>query len=158
MYYDMPVLTAGEINGYALLWIPPFGEPVPVYATETFELDGIVAQEGWNVDQVTYSGVAGYIEQQDVWSSYISKEPFASAAPAAPRARRLNITEGTLTITKNGTFNVANMETVIVNVAGSGSGGSLVATTEEELNALDTPENVGKTVSYNDGLYIITED
>ena len=50
------------------------------------------------------------------------------------------------------------METVIINVAGSGSGGSLVATTEEELNALDTPENVGKTVSYNDGLYIITED
>lgn len=30
--------------------------------------------------------------------------------------------------------------------------------TEEELYALDTADNVGKIVSYDSGLYIITED
>lgn len=123
-----------------------------------------VTEWGWqatspvaSMDTYTITQVNG----KEIWGSWLSahENGFTSfGEPGAPRARRLNITEGTLTITKNGTFNVANMETVIVNVAGSGSGGSLVATTEEELNALDTPENVGKTVSYNDGLYIITED
>ena len=34
----------------------------------------------------------------------------------------------------------------------------LEANTEEELNALDKADNVGKFVSYSDGLYIILED
>lgn len=41
--------------------------------------------------------------------------------------------------------------------SGGSSGDPITVNTEEELNALDTADNVGKFVSYSDGLYIITE-
>lgn len=180
LYYVMAFMEAFETGKYVMIgkieWQPDkfiylignggFEPDIFAYSPDMTPTEadlGVVTEWGWQATSPVASLETYTITQvndKDIWGGWLStSDQFTTIGePTAPRARRLNITEGTLTITKNGTFNVANMETVIVNVAGSGSGGSLVATTEEELNALDTPENVGKTVSYNDGLYIITED
>lgn len=124
----------------------------PKFAATEDEMDAMINDK--NVDKIVkYLGEGDKYEKNAL---YIIAEDDGAASGLC--ARRLNVTEGSLAITENGKFDVSNMESVEVNVAGSGGGGSLTATTEEELNALDTAENVGKIVSYNDGLYIITED
>lgn len=88
------------------------------------------------------------VNGKEIWGGWLSahENGFASVgAPAAPRARRLNITEGSLAINKNGKFDVSNMESVEVNIVG---GGLLTASTEDEMDALLVEDNLGQVVKY----------
>ena len=74
--YDMATLTGGAVNAYCI--IAQFGDgsmPI-VYSTETFDFEGLVATKGWSTDQLACSETVTAVNQQDLWSSYISKEPF----------------------------------------------------------------------------------
>lgn len=114
------------------------------------EADIGVAEWGWQttspqpaMETITIAQVNG----KEIWGSWLSahENGFESVgSPAAPRARRLNITEGSLAINENGKFDVSNMESVEVNIAG----GLLSAATEDEMDALLVEDNLGQVVKY----------
>lgn len=115
------------------------------------------------------------VNQQDLWSNYISKEPFGSNIAAS----ELNVTSGSLAIVENGTYDVTNKESVSVNTPVPE--GSLVITengtfdvsykanvkvsvenrgmftpnTEDEMEALLATGAVGQAVKYiGDNVYV----
>lgn len=88
-----------------------------------------------------------HIGHKDIWGAWLSahENGFASVgAPAAPRARRLNITEGSLAINENGKFDVSNMESVDINIKPY----LMTAAAEDEMTALLVEENLGQVVKY----------
>ena len=156
-WYDMSVLSGGSISAFCLIAVPASsGMPAIIYSTASFDMDGVVATEGWNIDQLDWQDTVAEVSQQDIWGKYISKAPFTSGSGDAFAASELYITKGSLAITENGSYDVADKATVEVNIASDGT--PATASTEDELNALDTTENVGKVIAYNGALYIITED
>ena len=89
----------------------------------------------------------GYVRDKDIWGSWLSahENGFASVGgPAAPRARRLNITEGSLAINENGKFDVSNMESVDINIKPR----MMTAVAEAEMTALLVEDNLGQVVKY----------
>lgn len=79
--YDMNILTEGAINAYCIMCLANNGEAMSiVYATEAFEFSGMTATKGWNTDHFSFGRTITVwgTRQEDLWSSYISKEPFAA--------------------------------------------------------------------------------
>ena len=119
----------------------------PKQATTEDEMTAMITDK--NVGKVVkYLGESGGKYEKD--ALYIIAE--GDGTDSGLLARRLNITEGSLSITENGIFDVSNMESVDVNVTGSGGSDSnklaLVVGTQSADNLYDitTTDLEGVTV------------
>lgn len=93
--YDMATLTGGAVNAYCIIAQLGDGSMPIVYSTEPFDFEGLVAAQGWNIDQLTWTDEAiTAVNQQDLWISYISKEPFAAGGGAYEKDALYLIAEG----------------------------------------------------------------
>lgn len=62
----------------------------PVWASDTFEIDGVTFTKGWSMDNFAFGKtVESVAEQQDIWGNFISKEPFGGTIIAKPIAGKL---------------------------------------------------------------------
>lgn len=93
-------LSAVGLGGEGYVVMCPAGSNRRIIAYNSgssFELDGETIAHGWNADIIANNGLVSFdanevtaVNQQDLWSSYISKEPFTStgggiiAKPACP--------------------------------------------------------------------------
>lgn len=109
---DLSVGTSGIASGYAIAQSPWEGAEIVdfpyskvIYSSTAFEIEpdgkgegGMSVAQGWNTDLITSNGAYEWrdeydveqnnngtvtaVNQQDLWGSYISKEPFAAGAGA----------------------------------------------------------------------------
>lgn len=79
--YNLASATGGAINAVAIMT----NEGVPFYSTEAFDFNGVSVAQGWqNLTDGAYSLgemlEVATVNSQDLWSSYISKEPFGAGS------------------------------------------------------------------------------
>lgn len=112
-------------NAKVLAFYPLDGDWQIIYSTESFYYGSKHIRKGWNVDQIPCGLEVTKVNHQDIWGILISKEPFQNGSGG------------------------------IIAKPAYEAGTTLIAKTEEEMNALLVPENVGKLVTYNEALYTI---
>lgn len=143
---NMSIDDAGE---HVLCGILQYETPIFMYSPNITPSEAGYTEWGWQTASPIPSRstfTIGYVGHKDIWGSWLSayENGFTSIGePAAPRARKLNITEGSLTITENGKFDVSNTESVEVNitnklafVAGEQSADNLYDITASDLEGL----------------------
>lgn len=79
-YYDMETISGGTVSAKCIVVFLKGYEDGPkvIYSTATFDWEGVVASEGWNLDQIAWGDSVAATDQQDKWLSYISSTPFAA--------------------------------------------------------------------------------
>lgn len=102
--FDLSGASGGSVSGYALVTSGAFTnfQPAILYASTDFDFGGISATKGWNTalfdenggynlitdemisgemsEEPIYNFTIRQVNQQDLWSSYISKEPFVAGS------------------------------------------------------------------------------
>lgn len=81
-YYDMNILTGGTVSARCIMaFLKGYEDgPMVIYSTASFDWEGVVASEGWNLDQIAWGDSVAATDQQDKWLPYISSAPFATAS------------------------------------------------------------------------------
>lgn len=99
MAFDLSGASGGSISGHALVISGAFTnfQPAILYASTDFDFGGISATKGWNTvlfdengrynlitDEMIAEEIDAFtiraVNQQDLWSSYIGKEPFPAGS------------------------------------------------------------------------------
>lgn len=178
---DMSVLTSGQLNGhiyaigigyggsYAYLW----SDDIKIEdVTELAEAYGItewgwlpsfkstLEEMNWVLPSSMFSGeetltITG-VHQQDLWSTFLSKTPFVEGSGSGGGYDKNSVYS--ITKTDSGEIVAQPITVEIPEMPDIPEQNALIAKTEDEMNALLIAENVGKTISYNDVLYMVVND
>lgn len=79
-YYDMSVLTEGEINAECIIiYMRGYDDgPKTIYSTSAFNWESVTASAGWNLDQIAWGDSVAAIDQQTVLDTFVSATPFTN--------------------------------------------------------------------------------
>lgn len=89
--YDMEIISGGTVSAKCIMtFLNGYDDgPKVIYSTASIDWEGVVASEGWNLDQIAWGDSVAATDQQDKWLPYISSAPFATASSEEENAPKI---------------------------------------------------------------------